>query len=75
VTRTFDKSDVATILAALRSFQNNYRGKDAKLIRNDWPEHFTDENGRPIKPLGSEDIDTLCQEINGIGILLAEVAS
>lgn len=49
----------ATILAALRLFQKTYRDKDAKVIRKDWPEHFYD-----IAPLGSEDIDALCEEIN-----------
>lgn len=70
MTRTFNKSDIATILAALRNFQNLYRGKNARDIRNDWPEHFTANNGRAIAPLGTDDIDTLCQDINENGILL-----
>lgn len=54
-----DKSDLATILAALRMFQRTYRDRDAKAIRADWPEHF-----QRIKPLGTADIDTLCERLN-----------
>lgn len=58
-----DSSDLATILAALRMFQKQYRDCDAEAIRADWPEHFADEAGFPIEPLGSEDIDALCERI------------
>jgi len=57
--RKLDKSDVATILAALRMFQDKYRDMDAAAIRRDWPEHF-----EGIEPLGTDDIETLCEEIN-----------
>lgn len=54
-----DKENTATILAALRLFQRTYQGKHGKEIRKDWPEHF-----KGVRPLSSEDIETLCQEIN-----------
>ncbi|HVI07007.1 MAG TPA: hypothetical protein VND65_01810 [Candidatus Binatia bacterium] len=57
--RKLDASDVATILAALRAFQERFVDQDAEAMRKAYPEHFED-----VAPLGSEDIDTLCQEIN-----------
>ena len=60
----FDKEELATVLAALRMFQRNYEDRDAFHIRRDWPEHFRTNGGRTIKPLGSEDIDALCERIN-----------
>jgi hypothetical protein len=60
----FDESELATVLAALRLFQETYDGKDADTIRGDWQEHFTASNGELIEPLGTEDIETLCQRIN-----------
>lgn len=62
--RKLDQSDIATILAALRLFQETYENEDAAAIYEDWEEHFTDEDNRMIKPLGSDDINTLCREIN-----------
>jgi len=53
------RKNAATILAALRLFQNYYMGRDAATIRHDWPEHFAD-----VDPLSAEEIDTLCEEIN-----------
>ena len=51
--------DVATILAALRFFQEEYEGKSARTIREEWPNHF-----QGIKPLSTEDISDLCERIN-----------
>jgi hypothetical protein len=51
--------NLATILVALRLFQKTYRDKDADSIRADWPEHFAG-----VDPLGSDDIDSLCERIN-----------
>jgi len=72
----FDASDTATILAALRLFQRTYEDCDAAAIAEAFPEHFEfgtrvfDEQGQVIEqpvipqPLGSEDIDLLCERIN-----------
>ncbi len=54
-----DSEDVATILAALRSFQERYENIPARAMREDWPRHF-----RGVKPLGTEDISELCERIN-----------
>jgi hypothetical protein len=56
---TLDKSDVATILAALRLFQERYEDCSSDTIREDWPNHF-----EGIPPLGTSDISTLCERIN-----------
>jgi len=53
------RENAATILAALRMFQQRYEDKDAEAIRRDWPEHFDG-----VEPLSTEDIDALCEEIN-----------
>jgi len=53
------QENTATILAALRMFQQRYEDKDAIAIRRDWPEHFGG-----VDPLSTEDIDALCEEIN-----------
>lgn len=60
----FDQQELATVLAALRMFQRHYEDHDAFEIRRDWPEHFKTNGGRVIKPLGTEDIDSLCERIN-----------
>lgn len=57
-------SDLATVLAALRLFQKTYQDCGSESIREDYPEHFTDNDGKPISPLGSEDIDALCERLN-----------
>jgi hypothetical protein len=61
----FDASESATILAALRLFQRTYEGSSSPAIARDWPEHF-EEGMQSVQPwpLGSEDIDTLCERIN-----------
>lgn len=56
---TLDSSDVATILAALRMFQEAYEDESSDAIEADWPNHF-----EGIEPLGTEDINTLCENIN-----------
>lgn len=64
--RRLDSSDYATILAALRMFQEKYKDCSAGTIQADFPEHFEiDANGdvEPM-PLGTEDIDSLCESIN-----------
>ena len=64
--RKLDASDIATILVALRMFQRHYEDVDANGIIGDWPDYFSSDanDGLPGAPLGSEDIDTLCEEIN-----------
>jgi hypothetical protein len=65
-----DSSDVATILAALRLFQREYEGREAVCIADEWPMHFnvqafdSEEINVVPMPLGSEDIDELCERIN-----------
>jgi len=59
-----DENELATVLAALRMFQERYDGFSDEGIRDEWPEHFVDNDGVCIEPLGSEDIDTLCERIN-----------
>lgn len=58
-TKQQEHENLATILAALRLFQRMYAGQTAKVIRKAWPEHF-----KGVKPLGTEDIDVLCKELN-----------
>lgn len=48
----------------IRLFQQKYEDCSGDAIAEDWPDHFTDANGKDIAPLGSEDIDTLCERIN-----------
>lgn len=59
VTVELDSSELATVLAALREMQSVWEGKDAKAMREAFPDHFHD-----VKPLGTEDISTLCERIN-----------
>lgn len=47
------KRELATVLAALRTFQ-----KEEEAYRNAMP-HFED-----VKPITNEEIDTLCERIN-----------
>ena len=62
--KRFDENELATVLAALRMFQKNYEDVNGDAIANDWPEHFTRDDGSRIEPLGTEDIDSLCERIN-----------
>jgi hypothetical protein len=59
-----DASDVATMLAALRMFQQYYEGQSAEAIRDVQSEHFIDHKGNWIMPLGTDDIDVLCESLN-----------
>jgi hypothetical protein len=67
-----DESDVATILAALRLFQQTYRDMGSEAIADNWPLHFTatvsdypdPEITVDPMPLGFEDINRLCERIN-----------
>lgn len=64
-----DASNLATILAALRLFQRTYDGHEAEDIYEAFPEHFEPADGKQPLPLGSEDIDALCEQLNfGDGI-------
>ena len=58
-TKRQKREDLATMLAALRLFQRMYAGQTAKVIRAAWPEHF-----KEVRPLSTEDIDKLCEELN-----------
>ena len=58
---TFDARETATILSALRMFQEKFEGRNADHIRAFTPGgHFEPD----IEPLGTDDIDTLCEKIN-----------
>jgi hypothetical protein len=63
-----DESDLATVLAALRLFQQTYEDCDSRTIAAAWPEHFqiTGDGESDVNPppLGTDDIDTLCEAIN-----------
>ncbi len=64
-----DASNLATVLAALRLFQRTYEGSEAEDIYEAFPEHFEPVDGKQPMPLGTEDIDTLCEQLNcGDGI-------
>jgi hypothetical protein len=68
-----DASDVATVLAALRLFQREYQDVDAVHIADAWPMHFNVKGEKDPEvvpqPLGSEDIDALCERINCAKVL------
>ena len=79
-----DDSDLATILAALRLFQTEYEDCDAVQIADAWPMHFnvqgnhgevggqdvSDELRVVPEPLGTEDIDALCERINTTKVMV-----
>jgi hypothetical protein len=73
-----DESDLATVLAALRLFQRTYDNSDARAIAAAWPDHFqiTGDGESDVNPapLGTDDIDTLCEAINRMGSDPAEPA-
>jgi len=58
-TLQLDAEERATVLAALRMWQSRYEDVDADTIRAIWPMHFQD-----VAPLGTEDIDSLCEKLN-----------
>ena len=59
-----DPSNLATVLAALRLFQRTYDGYAAKHIYDAFPDHFVAADGSTIEPLGTDDIDALCVDLN-----------
>jgi hypothetical protein len=59
-----DASNLATVLAALRLFQRTYEGSGAEDIYEAFPEYFEPVDGEQPMPLGTEDIDTLCEQLN-----------
>ena len=59
-----DPSNLATTLAALRLFQRDYEDCSSDAIYEVWGEHFTSDDGSMIPPLGTDDIDKLCEELN-----------
>jgi hypothetical protein len=61
---TFSERELATVLAALRNFQQSYEDSDGDVIASQWPEHFADSDGNLIPPLDSGEIDELCERIN-----------
>lgn len=60
---TLDDSDLQTLIAALRSFQESYEGSDASEIYDDWEEYFTHKDGSKIEPLSTPDIDEFIKRI------------
>ena len=60
----FSERELATVLAALRNFQQSYEDSDGDVIASQWPEHFADSDGNLIPPLDSSEIDELCERIN-----------
>ncbi len=60
----FTSSELATILASLRSFQELYVHDDEEetsdAVAANFPEHFAD-----AMPLTSTEINELCEKING----------
>jgi len=61
-TVTLDANDLATVLAALRLFQETYEGDHGRTIAERW-DHFQLDGGKILAPLGTEDIDRLCETI------------
>ena len=63
-------SDVATVLAALRLFQEFFLDQTDIDIADKWPEHFVvrEDGSVDPAPLGTDDIDTLCERINTEGL-------
>jgi hypothetical protein len=49
--------ELATVLAALRYWQDEMRPGDVPLC---YPEHFED-----VTPLTTDEIDSLCERLNG----------
>ncbi len=69
-----DADGVSTIVAALRLFQTTYQYSDDEALSEDFPEIFTAEHLRfgvvvEPTPLRSDDIDDLCEKLNGLDAL------
>lgn len=66
-----DADGLSTIVAALRLFQRTYQYRDDEAVSEDFPEIFTAEHlgfGVVLEPapLRTDDIDDLCEQLNGI---------
>ncbi len=66
-----DADGVSTIVAALRLFQETYHHREDEAISEDFPEIFTAEHLRfgvvvEPAPLRTDDIDSLCELLNGL---------
>lgn len=65
---------VSTIIAALRLFQRTYKYRDIEDISTDFPEIFTAERLRfgtvlEPTPLGTDDIEDLCEQLKCSDVL------
>jgi hypothetical protein len=58
-TASINQNDLATILAALLCFQEQYENEDADVIFADFENQFTTLDGGHLAPLSTKDIDTL----------------
>lgn len=65
-TYTLDKSDITTILVALRAFQRQFEDCAGRVIAQAFPDYFDlfDDDTVSPEPLSSEDIDDLCEKLN-----------
>jgi hypothetical protein len=67
---SFDASDRATIIAALRLFQSAFADKDGAEVAAHYPDLFKvskkDRDDVQPMPVGSDDIDELIARIGGI---------
>ena len=66
-----DAESVSTIVAALRLFQRTYQDCDDEVLSQDFPEIFTAQHLRfgvvvEPAPLRTDDIDDLCERLNGL---------
>jgi len=69
-----DADGVSTIVAALRLFQRTYQYRDDEAFSEDFPEIFTAQHlqfGVVVEPtpLRADDIDDLCEKLNGLEAL------
>ncbi len=69
---------VSTIVAALRLFQRTYQDRDDEALSQDFPEIFTAQHLRfgvvvEPAPLRADDIDDLCERLNGLDELELKV--
>lgn len=69
-----DADGVCTIVAALRLFQRTYLCRDDEALSEDFPELFSAQHLRfgvvvEPAPLRADDIDDLCEKLNGLDAL------
>ncbi len=74
------EDSVSTVIAALRLFQRTYKYRDVEDISTDFPEIFTAEHFRfgavlQPTPLGTKDIDALCDLLTCSNLLELNVTS